>query len=411
MSLPQVTATIRFATGPAFGNVLVLGSATDGILGTNVLGTQSNVPVDITSMVQAISIRRGRTRILDEFEAGQATISLIDTDGTFDPDNGPYAGQLKPLRQVRVKATYSGTDYFLFSGFVDDIVYNYDIGADVAYVTLACTDTFRLLALDDITTVTGASAGQTTGARIEDIFSTIGWSTSLINIDSGDSTLQMDPASERTVLEAIQTATNSELGAFYMEGDGTARFVSRHNTIVKAAATPLVFDDDGTDISYSAITLAIDDTLLANDVTVQNEGGIAQNVTNATSIDEFFTRALSRTGLLLQSDTEALNQAQSILSARKTPQLRIDSIGLDLADGNAARTSAALTADFFTPITVNKTQPNGSKVTRTLTVQGIQHDIRPDSWRTTFSTAEQIIRGFVLNSPQDGILGSDVLAY
>ena len=411
MSLPQVTVTIRFATGPAFGNVLVLDSPTDGILGSNVLGTAANVPVDITSMVQNVAIRRGRTRILDEFEAGTATISLIDTDGTFDPDNGPYAGQLLPLRQVRVKATYGGTDYFLFSGFVDDIQYDYDVGADVAYVTLACTDTFRLLALDTISTVTGATAGQDTGSRIEDIFSTVVWPNSLIDIDTGDSTLQNDPGTTRSVLEAIQTATSSELGAFYMEGDGIARFVSRRNTIKAAAATPLVFDDDGTDISYSGISLAIDDTLLANDVTVQNEGGTPQNVSDSTSIDEFFTRSLSRTGLLLQSDSEALEQAQSILAARKTPQLRIDSITLQLADGNAARTSAALTTDFYTPITINRTQPNGNKITRTLIVQGISHDIRPDAWATTFSTSEQLIRGFVLDSPQDGILGSDVLAY
>ena len=411
MSIPNVKVTVRFASGPAFGNVLVLDSLTDGLLGLNVLGTQATTPVDVSSMVQGVSIRRGRTRILDEFEAGTATIRLIDTDGTFDPDNGPYAGQLLPLRQVRITTSYNGVGYYLFSGFIDDLIYDYDLGADVAYVTLSCTDTFRLLALDTLTTITGATAGQLSGARIEDIFQTIVWPESLVNIDAGDSTLQADSGDSRSALQAIQDVAASELGAFFMTGDGIARFISRHGTIQQSAATPLVFTDDGTGIDYNGISLAIDDTMLANEVTVQNEGGTPQTVSDATSIAAYFRRSLNRTGLLLDSDSEALDQARSILLARKDPELRIDSIQLQLADGDPTKTAAALSADFYTPITVSRTQPGGGVVTRTLTVQGIEHDIGIDSWRVGLSTAEQMILGFVLDSPRDGILGSDVLAY
>jgi len=411
MALPALSVTIRFATGPAFGNSLILGSTLDGILGTNVLGTTANTPVDVTDMVQSVSVRRGRTRILDTFDAGQATINLIDTDGTFDPDNGPYAGDLLPMRQVRVKATWNGTEYYLFSGFIDQLDYNYDKAADLAFVTLSCSDTFRLLNLVNITTVAGTSAGQLSGERVENIFTEIGWPNTLINADTGASTLQDDPGTSRTALDAIKTIADSELGAFYMTGEGIARYRGRNGIIQAQDQTPYVFDDDGTDISYNDIQFAFDEALLANIVTIQNDGGTAQTAQDSNSIDTYFERYLSRTGLLLQTDAEALNQARQLLRARKDPELRVEAIALNLADGDNNRTTAALASDFFQPITVSRSQPGAGVITRTLTVQGISHDISPDRWTTRFSTAELDVEGFILNSSNYGVLGTNVLSY
>lgn len=411
MALPDLEVTIRFATGPAFGNVLVLGSTLDGILGTNVLGTTANTPVDITTKVQSASIRRGRTRILETFDAGQATINIIDTDGTFDPDNGPYAGDLLPMRQVRLKATWQGTEYFLFSGFIDQLDYNYDQAADLAFVTLSCSDTFRLLNLVNITTVAGTSAGQPSGERVEDIFAQIGWPSLLIDADTGSSLLQDDPGTSRSALDAIKTIADSELGAFYMTGAGIARYRSRDGIIQAQDGTAYVFDDTGANIAYNDIQFAFDEQLLANIVTVQNDGGVAQTVSDSASITQYFERDLSRTGLLLQTDAEALDQARQLLRARKDPELRVESISLFLADGDVNQTTAALAADFFQPITVSRSQPGSGVITRTLTVQGISHDISPDRWVTRFSTAELDVEGFILNSSNYGVLGTNVLSY
>jgi hypothetical protein len=408
---PTLKATIRFTTGPAFGNVLVLGSAADGILGTNVLGTQATIPVDITATVTAASVRRGRTRILDRFEAGSATIQIIDTDGTFDPINGPYAADLKPLRQIRLYATHNGVERYLFSGFIDSLDYSYDIGADVAYVTFSCTDTFRLLNLAKISTVTGGVAGQTTGARIESILDQIAWPESLLDADVGDSTVQADDGSSRTVLDAIQAVAESEVGALYMTAAGIVRFVSRHGTIQAADQIPLEFNDTGTGITYSGIDFNFDDTLISNVVTVTNTGGTPQTVSDQISIDTYFDRDYTLTDLLLEADSEALNVARTVLAARKDPKLRIESIALNLSDGNLARINAALDTDFYRSITVSRAQPGGGSISQTLTVQGIQHDVTPDSWITTFSTSELLATGFVVGSVRNGVLGTDILGY
>ena len=69
---PTLTVTLRYAGGPSFGPTLELGSAV-ATLGTGVFGTSTNDPIDITSAVQTVIIRRGRTRVLDKFEARRAS--------------------------------------------------------------------------------------------------------------------------------------------------------------------------------------------------------------------------------------------------------------------------------------------------------------------------------------------------
>ena len=155
--------------------------------------------------------------------------------------------------------------------------------------------------------------------------------------------------------------------------------------------------DTGSGIYYESVDFDIDDTILANDVTVQRTGGSAQNVSDTDSIDSFFLRDLSRTGLLMDSDADALLQAKAILNERKDPELRI----------------AALNTELFDPIQVTRTQPGGGTVTRTLSVQGIEHTITasPSSWKTTFQTAEKILDGFILDSATSGVLGTSALSY
>jgi hypothetical protein len=75
---------------------------------------------DITSYVRHGSIKIGRTNELDNFSAGHASLALNNRARTFDP---LYSGSISPTglkarRQLRIRATYSGTTYDLFYGFV-----------------------------------------------------------------------------------------------------------------------------------------------------------------------------------------------------------------------------------------------------------------------------------------------------
>ena len=412
---PTLGVSIDFANGPAFGNPLLLDDPSTP-LGTGILADAPADVVDVSDIALRVSIRRGRNRVLNSFEAGQATVVLEDENGDYNPQNSssPYFGKLLPLRKIRIYADYddgSGLDrYYLFSGYITSFDNTFRLGNDeVSTVTFQCVDAFRLLQNVQITTVAGSSAGQTTGARIENLLDLASFPVSQRVIDVGDTLVQADPATSRSLLAACQNIEQSELGGFFIDDEGNAVFLSRSTVSEKADETPLLFNDNGTDISYQSIDFAYDDTQIFNDISVTRLNGVLQNVQSTSSIETFFIHSGSRSDLLMQTDAEALDQASMLLNARENALLRIDSIGLNLMDSTASnRIVAGLESDLFTLINVTKTGQASSNFTLELFVQGIQHDITPNTWTTRFLTAEPIIQAFILDSAIQGLLDGTV---
>jgi hypothetical protein len=414
--IPQLGAEIDFVNGPAFIAVaFTLNDPYKGQLGKGQLADGDDI-VDISSIILRASIRRGRNRILNKFEAGTAVVEIKDDTGDWNPANtlGPYYGSLVPLRKIRIFADYDGIRYYLFSGFITSYDTQFAIGADeVSRVILNCVDGFRLFNNAGITTVSGTSAGQLSGARIENLLDVISWPNSQRAIDAGDSTMQADPGTERTVLEALQTVEDSEFGGFFMSAEGDATFYSRNTVSLNADSTPVLFSDDGTQIGYAQIDLAFDDTLIVNNVSVQRLNGTSQIVSDQTSIDSYFIHSGARTGILVQTDQESLDQASLILASRKDATLRIDSMTLNLVDdGQTARNIAGLELEIFDLVNVTKAMPGSTSITRELFVQGVQHDITRTTFTTKILTSEPIIQAFILDSATQGILDTaGVLSY
>ena len=412
MTLPcQPVVEIRLGTGAGFGDVLILGDAADGILGENVLGTSVIQVVDVSSTTQRISIRRGRDRMFEQYTPGQAIIQFQDFTGDWNPDNAasPYFGKIKPMRQVRVHTTYSGTAYYLFTGFITSWDWTWaDQSADYALVTLTCVDGFRLLQLSNVSTVTGAANKDLPGTRIGQILDTIGWPSTLRNIYIGDTELQNDPGTTRSALEACQLVEQSDLGALFMDGNGYVTYLSRNELSSRASGTAVIFDDDGTDVAYQDLDINLDETELANEVTFARIGGSDQTVSDATSISEYFLRSYERTGLMMETNAIALNRATQVLAYRKEPRLRVDSITLDLSSVSN-RVIPGLDLDIGDPIIVNRDMAAGTGFDVRVTVNGINHDITPERWTTRFTTAYPLSTAFILGSTEFGILGTNTL--
>jgi hypothetical protein len=415
--IPQLGAEIDFVNGPAFiSTAFTLDDPVKGLLDTGQLATADD-SVDISSIILRSSIRRGRNRILNKFEAGTAVVEIKDDNGDWNPANtaGPYFGKLVPLRKIRIFADYEGIRYYLFSGFITSYDTTFALGADeVSRVILQCVDGFRLLNNAAITTVPDSGAGQLSGTRINKLLDVVDWPLSQRDINPGDSTMQADPGTaDRTVVEAIQTVENSEFGGFFLDAEGNATFYSRTTVSQFADSTPVVFSDDGTGIGYAQIDLAFDDTLIVNNVSVQRLNGTNQVVSDQTSIDDYFIHSGARTGILVQTDTEALNQATMILQSRKDATLRIDSMTLNLVDdGQEARNIAGLNLEIFDLVNITKAMPGSTSITKELFVQGMQHDITRTTFTTKILTSEPIIQAFILDSTVQGILDvAGVLSY
>ena len=420
MSAPILGVTVDFASGPAFGNPLILDDPSTP-LGTGILADNASDNVDVSDITLQVATRRGRNRILNRFEAGTATVVLLDQNGDWNPDNtaSPYYGKLLPLRKIRIWADYDnglGTiRYYLFSGYIISYDNTFRTGTDAFQtVTLQCVDAFRLFSTVQINTVSGTPAGQLSGARIDALLDSASFPTSMRNVDAGDSSLQADSGTSRDLLSALGTVSDSEFGAFYIDNEGNATFISRSALAEASDQTATVFSDTGVGLPYVNADFAYDDTQIFNDVTVTRSGGTAQNVQDATSIATYFIHSGNRSGILVESDSEALSQAQMILNAKKNAVFRIDSITLNLKDTtDAALITAGLDLDIFDLINVTKTAPGPSSVTLELFVQGVQHDISNKIWTTKLLTAEPIIQGFILDSATQGVLDGTqgVLSY
>ena len=412
MTVPVINAVINFSTGPSFAQAMILDQ---GILGTNVLADSAAVIVDVSNVVDSIQTIRGRNAQADQFQTGTLSLRIVDQNGDFNPQNpsGPYYNLLTPMRKVQITATYGATTYPIFSGFITSYTTTTPKNAnDVVYTTIQAVDAFRLAQNAQISTVAGTSAGQLSGARINALLDAIDWPASMRDVDAGLTTMQADPGTARTSLAAMQTVEISEYGALYVDAAGSFVFQDRNVTAGSTGATPTVFNDNGSDISYFNAVWRLDDTLVYNSASVTRTGGTAQVAINQPSIDKYFVHSYNQQNLLMQTDAVALDYAQAYVASRAETSIRCDAIQLDLyTDNYNLGIIAALDLDYFDPVTITTNQPGGSTLTKTLQVFGVAMSITPNSWKTTLTTLEPIIDGFILNSSIYGLLDTGVLSY
>ena len=412
MPIPTINAIINFSTGPSFAQAMILGT---GILDTNILSDSAAVIVDVSSQVNLIQTQRGRSPLVDQFQTGQLSLRIVDQNGDFNPTNpsSPYYELLTPMKKVQISATYNGTTYSIFSGFITSYVNTQPKDAtEVAYTTIQAVDAFRLAQNAQISTVTGASAGDLSGTRIDQILDEINWPATMRDIDDGLTTLQADPGTARTSLDAMQTVADSEYGALYVNTDGEFVFQDRSITAGSIGGTVTTFNDNGTGIAYANAIWRLDDTLVFNSASITRTGGTAQTAINQASIDKYFIHSYNLQDLLMQTDAVALDYARAYVASRAETSVRCDGIELDLYTSNYdAGITAALSLDFFDPIRVVTTQPGGSTLDKTLQIFGVANTITPNSFRVFFTTLEPVIDALILNNNIYGTLDYNVLSY
>lgn len=413
MTIPVINAFVNFNTGPNFAQALILDQ---GILGTNILSDGPSLIVDISNVVDSITTKRGRNAQADQFQTGTLFLRIVDQNGDFNPMNasGPYYNLLTPMKKIQITATYGSTTYPIFSGFITSYsttTPQSSVG-DVVYTTILAVDAFRLAQNAQISTVAGTSAGQLTGARINNLLDAISWPATMRDIDPGLTTVQADPGTARTALQACQTIETTEYGAFYVDASGSFIFQDRNLTASSVAGTPVVFNDNGTGIDYYNAVWVTNDTLVYNEANITASGLATQTASNAASIAKYFLHSYNQQNLLMQTTATALNYARAYVASRAETSVRCDEIQLDLYTANYdAGIIAALNLDYFDPVTITTNQPGGTTLTKTLQVFGKSMEITPNFWRVRMTTLEPIIDGFILNSTQYGILDTGVLSY
>jgi hypothetical protein len=413
MAVPTVNAIINFSTGPSFAQAMVLDQ---GILGTNILSDAAAVIVDVSDQINTISTSRGRNALADQFQTGTMSLRIVDQNGDFNPQNtsGPYYTLLTPMKKVQITATYNGVTYPIFSGFITSYVTTYPLTQnDVAYTTIQAVDAFNLANKAQISTVAGATAGDLSGTRINQILDQISWPSTMRDVDAGLTTMQADPGTARTSLAAMQTVSDSEYGSLYVNAAGSFVFQDRSVTAGSIGGSPVVFTNTGVGIRYMDASWITNDVLIFNKATIIPTGLSAQVATNQASIDKYFLHSYYLDNLLMQTEAVALDYARAYVASRAETSVRCDAITLDLYTPDYdAGIIAALDLEFFDPITVTTTQPGGSTLTKTLQIFGVQNVITPNSFKTLFTTLEPILDSLILDNTYGyGTLDNNVLSY
>ena len=405
---PDIQVLVGFETTVGFGNPFQLNSSTYGKLNTGTLGGVQLV--DLTSMVQSISITRGRNRELEQFNAGAAALRFYDPTRILDPLNtaSPYYPFVGPRNPVLVFA--GGIQ--IYSGLVGD--WNLDYGyTEAANVTTAsCADAFTVLASQTMDEWTPAA--QLSGERIAAVLTRpeIRYQGGA-SIDTGNSTLgAFLVQAGQNVLQYLQNVTASEQGYLFISADGTLVFRGRASAL---NPTPTIqFTDDGTGIRYQALRNSYGDELLYNYIQTQSPAGAVQTTSDSTSMALYQAQQFSKLDLLNSTTAEVAALGNYLLGRYKNPVLRFTGVETQLAALSTSEQTAVLGTDLTDIVSVQKSFAAGtpSSVTQTLITTGVSHEIRPGSHvvRFTFESTDANAY-FTLNSTLFGVLDQNLLAF
>ncbi len=443
---------------------------------------------DISDDVRSVTTRRGRSRSLDRFSTGIATIVLDNRSRQYDPTNlsGPYASPslgtsgVVPTRPVIIKATWNSTQYTLFRGFIDSWDYNYDQSVKDATVTITVSDALKQFSniigglpsaaaissttsgtVDVVVTETEGSvvgvgsvgsgtssnipvvAGveQTpligtqddhTGTRFATILTAINWPDNLRDIDTGNTKLNKQNATQ-TVLQLLQEVADTEAGEFLIGTDGTVIFADRYHQLTESTSitSQATFDTTTTTNPFATVEVQYDDELVGNVVRVSRKNttaaagdaliGTTVVVSNPESQSLFGTRYLDRELPIpstVSSDTnygsdQAKGIAGFLASVYATPELRPSSIVLSPQRDENNLFPQALGRAILERITVKFQVPGSGTLEKDCFIDGVSHNITPESWTTTFElkSATQYTGFFILDNATFGVLDTNKLAF
>jgi hypothetical protein len=424
MGLPQPTVRIAFDLSLAgIGDFFTIGQTDlgDGVDSAPLLGP---TPQDVTEFVRSISIRRGRSKFSDTFDAGQATIVLDNRARTFDPSNlgftfnqpdvifddpdvtfddlgfgSPFAPSMTPRKAVTMEVG----GQLLMTGIVEDYDLAYSPDGD-STCTVKVADGFTLIAQAQLTA--GTPVAEDTGARIGAVLddNNVAWPPLRRELDTGLSTVGTAVIGEnQNALQYLNLVNASEPGAVFIDRRGFVRFRNRSSL---QSATGLVLSDDGTGLPFSAITREIGTEQLYTQINVAYIGGTA--VVDATAAqDEFGITALNWNTLL---DSEAAAEGLAEYWARRysAPTTRLDGVDIIMDGLSATQRGQVLALELGDLVSVRFT-PNGigNPLEQAATVEQITHDITPGGHRVRLGLISGL-SGFIIG---ESILGEEAVGF
>jgi hypothetical protein len=410
MSIPNTRVYVQFNLEASSAAFFTLDDSVQGVLDSP-YGLGGDVLEDVTQFVAGITIDRGKSRELDRFSSGQLKVAFHNDNRWFDPFyvDSPYFEQFVPKRQVVI--TSNGV--VQYTGYIDDIDLEYNLGNRKSYAYMKCSDSFTQLTSTLLNGFTNTV--EKTGERINVILDRpeVAWPASLRNIDTGQQTLQADLVTDGTnTLSYLQLVESSEPGSLFIDKSGRVAFKDRSN---QAPLTDtIVFSDTSValGVNYDNIQVLYGTENLYNRISVTRIDGTAQVVDNLDSQAIYGIQALYNDGLLMETDADALDTAEFLLNQYALPELRFTNIGFTLEDKTSLIQNDLLALEIGDVIRIRFT-PNGigDPIDQYQIITGVSHEIGINSHLINFDFGTSVGLAFALDSDIYGVLGGNLPLY
>lgn len=338
---------------------------------TGFLGPYDNV----IARVRSARISRGRDDDLSSWKAGQIDLTLADRDGLLNPQNGasPLAGYVDTDRPVRFGASYLGTAYPLFYGFITDIE------ADLAgrgTVELTAVDFLDKLDRQNPSQLVTLLGNQTTGDVIAAVLNWMSWTDpAMRNLGVGDSIIAPYTLAdgETSALSLIQDLLAAERGILFASNAGVVKYRDRKARYIQTSVATI-------DRVMTAFPVGRSNQDIVNRWTVQRTdmagvdvgvpqtwpdpaGGLSASQQAHGVIQETLSTPL------LNTDTQALNLAQYLILRTGSGRQLVYEVPIDITD--AATMQAALGVDVGDRVTMTIAPRNMAQFTSDFYVESI----------------------------------------
>jgi len=355
-----------------------------------------------------ITIRRGRQSELGRIEAGTLSLTLDNRLRRYDSEyaSSPYYPNVKPMNRIRIMAIWNSILYYLFTGYVSAYEPVYP-GGHLAVVRVTASDAFNAIAR----AIVSYTGNEFINWAIKSVLVAIGWPGADYAYDGALSQVPSGSYLNQNPLQLIQQLVEAESGLFFVQGNGVPRFQDRQWRI-RNSASAATFGNGAGELPYADATLSYDEQLIYNDIQVTRSGGALQEAIDTASLSSYGPRLLSKTGILLGTDAEALGLAQWLLTYAQ-PSVRIPQIALNGDLAPSTLWPQLLGRDISDKITIKVRPPPSGTITKDARIEAISHTISLDSWLTQWQLS---LAGddlyWVLDSATQSVLDSTTkLAY
>lgn len=355
----------------------------------------SPVYTDLSDRVRTFKIDRGRSYILDADKMGVLTMRLDCNDGALDAEwsGSPYYGKFTVRRPVYFGFYLGGVLCPLFKGVIrkKPLVFP---SIKTCEVQLEAADP-RLLLGDARRSKTYEAA--LSGTRLAEIADDAGLpgtglgspGDSHRDIDTGGFTMAEETIENRPLLEHLEQVAMSEGGRVFFTAGGALRHIDQRSLLSDAVYTEpqAVFGDDGSELPYRSITISDDDEQYYSEARLTNTSGDEVFVEDAATSEEYGAATLTRSELLLETESELEDLGYYLLNRHKPNVQRIPAIELPMSgqgDQFPGLWNVIASYDLATRFEVRK-RPGGRYLkSQEVNLEGLTHegDYQKGTWRT-----------------------------